>query len=140
MDFSQHMKTKYIDLIEQTFDWPVQPFTLVDGNVHWRGIDMSGLAQRYGTPLRFHYLPVIGENIARAKGWFQDAMRDLDYGGNYEYCYVTKSSHFSFVLEEVLKSGVNLESSSAFDLDIFSNLEQRGKIQYIGRSGHGLWY
>ncbi len=129
VDFSQHMKTKYIDLIEQTFDWPVQPFTLVDGNVHWRGIDMSGLAQRYGTPLRFHYLPVIGKNIARAKGWFQDAMRDLNYGGNYEYCYVTKSSHFSFVLEEVLKSGVNLESSSAFDLDIIRNLEQRGKIQ-----------
>ncbi|NRB63159.1 MAG: arginine decarboxylase, partial [Saprospiraceae bacterium] len=50
------------------------------------------------------------------------------YKGKYHYCYCTKSSHFSYVLEEVLQYGVQLETSSAYDLDIIQYLADKGKI------------
>ena len=42
--------------------------------------------------------------------------------------YCTKSSHFSFVLEEALKNDISLETSSAFDINIVKNLYENGKI------------
>ncbi|MEM9987318.1 MAG: arginine decarboxylase, partial [Bacteroidota bacterium] len=41
---------------------------------------------------------------------------------SYTYCYCTKSSHFKHVLTEVLKSGAQLETSSAFDLPMIRAL------------------
>ena len=52
----------------------------------------------------------------------------MDYRGDYNYCYCTKSSHFSFVLEEVLKNQVNLETSSAFDINLIQELYAQGLI------------
>jgi len=78
--------------------------------------------------LKFNYLPQISNNIQRAKGWFREAMHNLGYGGNYHYSYCTKSSHFSFVLDEVLKNNVHIETSSAFDIDIVRNLYNSGKL------------
>jgi arginine decarboxylase len=92
------------------------------------------LVEEYGTPLKFNYLPQISNNIQRAKGWVREAMHNLGYGGNYHYSYCTKSSHFSFVLDEVLKNNVHIETSSAFDIDIVRNLYDSGKLapgQYI---------
>ena len=54
-------------------------------------------------------------------------MAKSDYNGNYYYSYCTKSSHFSFVLDEVLKNDVFIETSSAFDLDIVEKLHEEGK-------------
>jgi arginine decarboxylase len=56
-------------------------------------------------------------------------MAKVDYQGDYSYCYCTKSSHFSFVLEEVLKNEVHLETSSAFDIPIIENLYKTGKLK-----------
>ena len=39
------------------------------------------------------------------------AEKEIGYEGDYHYCYCTKSSHFRYVLEEVLKNGVHLENS-----------------------------
>ena len=74
------------------------------------------------------WLAQISNNIQRAKGWFREAMHNLGYGGNYHYSYCTKSSHFSFVLDEVLKNNVHIETSSAFDIDIVRNLYNSGKL------------
>lgn len=52
----------------------------------------------------------------------------MDYKGKYVYCYCTKCCHFSYVLEEVLQHGVQLETSSAFDIDLILNLYKNGKI------------
>lgn len=124
------MKLKYIDLIEQTFDWPQEEFKLNGtGELEFHGIPLCELAQRFGTPLRFTYLPKIGQNIRQAHGWFADAMKKLEYRGIYHYCYVTKSSHFRHVTEEVLAHGAHLEISSPFDLDIVDALQRSGHLQ-----------
>ena len=122
------MRTKYIDLIDQTFDFPQDEFNLRDERLFFHGIDLMRLIEEYGTPLKFNYLPQISNNIQRAKGWFREAMHNLGYGGNYHYSYCTKSSHFSFVLDEVLKNNVHIETSSAFDIDIVKNLYDSGKL------------
>ena len=122
------MRTKYIDLIDQTFDFPQDEFHLREDRLFFHGIDLMRLIDEYGTPLKFNYLPQISNNIQRAKGWFREAMHNLGYGGNYHYSYCTKSSHFSFVLDEVLKNNVHIETSSAFDIDIVRNLYNSGKL------------
>ena len=55
-------------------------------------------------------------------------MNKHNYEGNYTYCYCTKSSHFQFVLEEVLSNGAQIETSSAFDIPIIHNLHKEKKI------------
>jgi arginine decarboxylase len=123
------MRTKYIDLIEQTFDFPQDEFHLREDRLMFHGIDLMRLIEEYGTPLKFNYLPQISHNIQRAKGWFREAMNNLGYSGNYYYSYCTKSSHFSFVLDEVLKNDVHIETSSAFDIDIVNNLLSTGRLK-----------
>jgi arginine decarboxylase len=124
------MKLKYLDLIEQTFDWPQPEFQLdPKGQLSFHGIPLRELIDRFGTPLRFTYLPKVGENIRLAHGWFRSAMEKLDYKGAYHYCYVTKSSHFRHITEEVLKHGAHLETSAPFDLDIVMALERKGVFE-----------
>ncbi len=123
------MKNKYVDLIDQTFDFPAQEeFTLDSNNLSFHGIDLNGLIEQYGAPLKFTYLPKISDNIGRAKGWFTDAIVKNNYQGTYNYCYCTKSSHFKHVLDEALKNDIHIETSSAFDIDIVENLKAQGKI------------
>ncbi len=132
------MKIKYIDLIEQTFDWPQEEFRLRDAELEFHGIPLMEMIETYGTPLKFHYLPKISENIQKAKRWFGKSMEKLNYEGNYNYCYCTKSSHFSFVLEEVLKNDTHIETSSAYDLNIVERLLEKGiisKDRYIVCNG-----
>jgi arginine decarboxylase len=123
------MRTKYFDLVDQTFDFPQEEFGLSGDNLTFHDIDMMELIKEYGTPLKFHYLPRITHNIQRALGWFKDAIEDIGYLGNYHYAYCTKSSHFSYVMDEVLKNDVHLETSSAFDIDIISRLLQNGQLK-----------
>ena len=122
------MRTKYIDLIDQTFDFPQDEFNLKNDNLIFHGIDLMELIEKYGTPMKFNYLPQISHNIQRAKGWFREAMNNIGYNGNYYYSYCTKSSHFSFVLDEALKNDIHIETSSAFDIDIVLNLFKAGKL------------
>ncbi|MCB9426898.1 MAG: arginine decarboxylase [Flavobacteriales bacterium] len=122
------MKTKYIDLIEQTFYFPKDEFDLKDNELQFHGIDLMELIEQYGAPLKFTYLPKISENINRAKTWFDTAMKEQGYAGKYNYCYCTKSSHFKHVLDEALKNDIHIETSSAFDINIVENLMASGKI------------
>jgi arginine decarboxylase len=122
------MRTKYFDLIDQTFDFPQNEFHLREDRLFFHGIDLMRLINEYGTPLKFNYLPQISNNIQRAKGWFREAISNLGYSGNYYYSYCTKSNHFSFVLDEVLKNDVHIETSSAFDIDIVRKLYDQGKL------------
>ena len=123
------MKTKYIDLIDQTYFFPQEEFTLRDDNLLFHGIDLMQLVEQYGSPLKFMYLPKISENIGKAKQWFADAFRKYDYHGSYHYCYCTKSSHFRHVIERALDSGVYIETSSAYDLSIVEVLLKENKIK-----------
>lgn len=128
------MKTKYIDLIDQTYYFPQEEFTLENNCLRFHDIDLMGLVKQYGAPLKFTYLPQISNNIKRAKYWFGNAIKKHEYKGKYHYCYCTKSSHFEHVLHEALKNGIHIETSSAFDIDIVKHLIKSGKLskeQYV---------
>ncbi len=122
------MKVKYLDLIEQTFDFPTSEFEVIDNELYFHKIPLMDIIKQYGTPLKISYLPRISEQIQKAKRWFNVAMAKADYEGNYTYCYCTKSSHFSFVLEEAMKNDIHLETSSAFDIHIVEQLLEEGKL------------
>jgi arginine decarboxylase len=123
------VNTKYIDLVEQTFDWPQEEFQIENNKLFWRGINLMELIATHGAPLKFTYLPKISENIHKAKGWFQKSIDKHQYTGNYFYSYCTKSSHFKHILKEALKNDIHIETSSAFDIDIVLNLKKEGKIK-----------
>ncbi len=59
---------------------------------------------------------------------FNRAIKSTGYTGKYYYCYCTKSSHFSYILEEVLDNKVQLETSSAFDIDIIRSLYEQKRL------------
>ena len=123
------MKNKYSDLVEQTFDWPSEEFKMTeDHTLEWNGLDLKPILKQYGTPLRLTYLPSIDENIQRARRMFHVAMAKVDYNAEYHYCYCTKSNHFSFIMERVLSNDVQLETSSAFDIDIVHKMVAKGLI------------
>ncbi|TVR42319.1 MAG: arginine decarboxylase [Bacteroidia bacterium] len=132
------MKNKYIDLIEQTFDFPQEEFKVIDNELYFHDICMMDLVKQYGTPLKISYLPKISQQIQKAKRMFNVAMARVDYSGEYHYCYCTKSSHFIFVLEEALKNDIHIETSSAFDIFIVEELLNLGlidKSRYIVCNG-----
>lgn len=122
------MKTKYLDFINQSYDFPQEEFQVKDGNLFFHNVDLIELIKKHGTPLKFAYLPQISNNIQKAKKWFKAAMRKHEYQGKYFYCYCTKSSHFSHVLDEALKNDIHIETSSSFDIDIVNKLKKEGKI------------
>ena len=122
------MNTKYYDLINQTFYFPQEEFTLNKDNLEFHHIDLMKLVEQYGTPLKFTYLPQISNNINKAKGWFRKSMEKLKYDAKYYYCYCTKSSHFEFIMNEAFKNNIHIETSSAFDINIVENLLENGKI------------
>ncbi|WP_248723333.1 arginine decarboxylase [Seonamhaeicola sp. ML3] len=122
------MNTKYIDLINQTFDFPQPEFELENNQLFFHDIDLNKLVEVYGAPLKFTYLPQISNNINRAKKWFEKAFVKHNYQGVYNYCYCTKSSHFKHILDEALKNNIHIETSSTFDIDIVEHLKKTGKI------------
>ena len=119
---------KYQNLIEQTFDFPTDDFDLVEGGLQFHGVPLLEVVERFGTPTKLTYLPKISSNIQHVRQLFQQAMDKYNYQGDYQYCYCTKSSHFSFVLDEVLSNGVQLETSSSYDIPIIQKLYEQGKI------------
>ncbi|MBW6478949.1 MAG: arginine decarboxylase [Bacteroidales bacterium] len=122
------MKNKYIDLIEQTFEFPQEEFKVIDNELYFHDICLMDIIKQYGTPLKISYIPKISQQIQKAKRLFHVAMAKVDYDGDYHYCYCTKSSHFSFVLEEALKNDIHLETSSGFDIYIIEELYNTGLI------------
>jgi len=116
------VKNKYFDLIDQTFFFPQDGFDLDEGYLTFHGFSLKYLIDKYGTPLKLTYLPKISSQIKKAKNMFNRSIKSIGYTGKYHYCYCTKSSHFSYILEEVLSNQVQLETSSTFDIDIIRRL------------------
>jgi len=125
------MKIKYLDLIEQTFDFPQAEFELDGNNLLFHKIPLIDIIEKYGTPLKFTYLPQISNQIQKAKSFFHDAMEKVNYKGKYHYCYCTKSSHYRHVLHEALKNDIHIETSSAYDINIVENLYKEKKISKL---------
>lgn len=132
------MKNKYQDLIEQTFDFPQNGFEVIENELYFHNIPLMDIIKQYGTPLKLTYLPKISEQINNAITMFNVAMAKVNYDGDYTYCYCTKSSHYSFVMEEVLKNDTHIETSSAYDIEIIKSLYEQNKLKkdrYIVSNG-----
>jgi arginine decarboxylase len=122
------MNNSYADLVDQTFNFPQPDFKVENSYLQYNGQDLKALIDKYGTPLKLTYLPKIGMQITKAKTMFENAFKKHKYEGKYNYCYCTKSSHFSFIVEEALKHNIHLETSYAYDIDIVNKLYSRRKI------------
>ena len=122
------MNNTYADLVNQTFNFPQEDFKVENSYLTYNGQDIKALIDKYGTPLKLTYLPKIGMQIDKAKKMFETAFKKHKYEGKYNYCYCTKSSHFSFIVEEALKHNIHLETSYAYDIDIVNKLYSRRKI------------
>src|SRR5271169_2932634 len=90
----------YYDLVRQTFNFPQEGLEVNENSLWFNDIDIKELIKKYGTPLKLTYLPKIGMQIKKARLMFAKAFKKHRYEGKYYYCYCTKSSHFSFVVEE----------------------------------------
>ncbi|MFM8587734.1 MAG: arginine decarboxylase [Bacteroidota bacterium] len=122
------MSNTYTDLVKQTFYFPQEGFDTKDGNLFFNELDVKALIDKYGTPIKLTYLPKIGSQIHKAKSLFAKAIKKHKYEGKYHYCYCTKSSHFSLVVEEALQHDVHLETSYAYDIEIINQLHKKRKI------------
>lgn len=122
------MKNTYFDLIDQSYYFPQDGFDLRDDFLTFQGMSLKYLIEKHGTPFRFIYLPKIGDQIKKARNLFNRAIKKNNYKGKYHYCYCTKCNHFSHVISEALKHNVNLETSSAFDIDLILHLYREKKI------------
>lgn len=118
----------YIDLIQQSFEFPTMEFNVEQNHLLFNNVPLMEIIKEHGTPLKLTYLPKIGEHIENARMFFRNAFKRHNYKGSYTYCYCTKSSHFSFVLEEALKHNIHIETSSSFDIPIIRELYRRGKV------------
>lgn len=122
------IKQTYLDLINQNYRFPQDGFKLKDGFLNFHGIPLINLIEKHRTPFRFMYLPKIGEQIQKAKRLFNQAIKKNNYQGKYHFCYCTKCNHFYHVINKALEHKVNLETSSAFDVDLIMSLFDKGKI------------
>ncbi len=132
-------RNTYFDLIDQTYYFPQEGFNIENGNLFFHNISLKYLIDKYGTPFKLTYLPKIGDQIKRIRNLFSKSIRANGYKGTYNYCYCTKSSHFSFIVKEALQYNVQLETSSAYDLDIIKELYDEGRIDkdiMIINNGH----
>lgn len=123
-----NMNNTYADLVDQTFNFPQHDFKVENEYLQYNGQDIKALIDKYGTPLKLTYLPKIGMQINKAKEMFAKAFKKHQYDGKYNYCYCTKSSHFSFIVEEALKNDIHLETSFAYDIEIVNKLYEKKKI------------
>ncbi|HEY0175262.1 MAG TPA: arginine decarboxylase [Pedobacter sp.] len=103
-------------------------FDIIDNELYFHDINLMNVIETYGTPLRFTYLPVISNKITEMKQLFLNEMCSLRYRGKHIYCYCTKSSHFSHILNEVLKNDTGLEISSGFDIPLILSLNASGHL------------
>ena len=122
------MTSTYHDLIHQTFYFPQEGFSVENNSLFFNDINLLEVIREHGTPLKITYLPKITQQIQKARRWFSSAFENHKYPGKYYYCYCTKSSHFEFVLSEVLKNKAQLETSYAYDLEIIKRLYEKGKL------------
>ncbi|ETZ20997.1 decarboxylase [Pedobacter sp. V48] len=119
---------EYLQFINQKNNVGRSSFKVIDNQLWFHGINLMEIMETYGTPLKFTYLPAISGKIKSMLRLFRTAIGISSYRGTYTYCYATKSAHFSYILEEVLKNEIGLEISSAFDVAVILALSASGKL------------
>ena len=116
------MKNTYFDLIDQSYYFPQEGFNIMDGHLTFHGVSLKYLIEKHGTPFRLMYLPRIVDQIKKVKNLFARSIKKNKYKGNYYNCYCTKCNHFAPVVKTAIRQGVQIETSSAYDIDLILRL------------------
>jgi arginine decarboxylase len=66
------MNTKYSDLINQTYYFPQDEFTLNKDNLKFHNVDLMKLVEEYGTPLKL--LIYLKFQHQQGQNWFRKSM------------------------------------------------------------------
>ncbi len=67
---------RYIDLIQQTYEFPTREFGVdKNHNLLFNNVPMIDIVKKYGTPLKITYLPKINEHIEHARLLFKNPMK-----------------------------------------------------------------
>ena len=131
---------RYIDLIQQTFEFPTREFGVdARNNLQFNNVPLMDVIKNTALHLGFHTYLKSASILNTQNCFFKNAMKKYNYKGSYTYCYCTKSSHFKFIIETALKNNIHLETSSAFDMPLVKTLFDEGKISketYIICNGH----
>ena len=75
------MNNTYMDLVQQTFNFPQEGLQVKDGYLRFNGLDLKALIEKHGTPLKLSYLPKIGMQINKAKDMFAKALKKTQIRG-----------------------------------------------------------
>jgi arginine decarboxylase len=87
-----------------------------DDRLHFRDIDLTRLANDWGTPLEVGFNPIITTQIHSMQGYFAKAFKQLGYTGAFTYCYASKAAQYEDLIRTALKSGAHYETSSPMDV------------------------
>ncbi len=118
----------YWDYIKAKNNLSKHGFHVEGGTLYRQGLSMKGIIDQFDSPIRLAYLPQITQQIEKARDWFNQAIQDQQYQGEYHYAYCTKSAHFRFILETALASNVHLEVSSPMDLILIEKLYEADQL------------
>jgi len=70
------MNNTYTDLVKQTFHFPQEGFDITDdGDLHFNGLDLKYLINKYGTPMKLTYLPKNRNADKQGKKMFEHAIK-----------------------------------------------------------------
>ena len=67
------MKNTYLNLTEQSFEFPQNGFELKNGFITFHKVSLEKLIKKYGTPFRLFNLPNIAEKIKLARNLFNQS-------------------------------------------------------------------
>lgn len=97
--------------------------------LYYKDINLLSLAEKYKTPLKVGYTPMITEKINNLKELFAKKILKYNYPATYNYAYATKANYYSEVVVTALNSVNMLETSSAYDIEIINKLVDLGYVK-----------
>ncbi len=92
------------------------------------GSDDQGLGYTLPSPLEIVYLPLIRTKIEQMQAVFVQALAATSYAGRFHYAYTSKANVAEEVVRTAVRTGVNYEITSAFDIDIVRLLMAGGHL------------
>lgn len=120
---------KYIDVLNSKLSKKgiINDYLSVsDNKLHYKGVDLLGLAKEYGSPLETGYVDIITERVNKLKKCFDNSARTFCYSGRYLYSYACKANYYSEVISTALNSVDAIETTSSYELDIVEYLNKVG--------------
>jgi len=113
-NYYDHLRSRF-----GTNDNQLNSFLHIENNrLFFQDIDLSQLAQNWGTPLEVGFNPIITQQVHKMQGYFAQAYGKLNYKGSFTYCYASKAAQYEDLIRTALRSGANYETSSPMDISM----------------------